>query len=46
MDIDTGVDQSEGYVARVKREENVFDPKCNSEDLKAIIVAVSFYSRF
>ncbi|CAP20425.1 Protein CBR-GRL-5 [Caenorhabditis briggsae] len=37
---DTGVDQSEGYVARVKRdEEAVFDPKCNSEDLKAIIIA-------
>ncbi|EFP00314.1 CRE-GRL-5 protein [Caenorhabditis remanei] len=37
---DTGVDQTEGYVARVKRdEEAVFDPKCNSEDLKAIIIA-------
>ncbi|EGT43677.1 hypothetical protein CAEBREN_10142 [Caenorhabditis brenneri] len=37
---DTGVDQTEGYVARVKRdEETVFDPKCNSEDLKAIILA-------
>ncbi|CAI2354543.1 unnamed protein product [Caenorhabditis sp. 36 PRJEB53466] len=37
---DTGVDQAEGYVARVKRDdETVFDPKCNSEDLKAIIVA-------
>uniref|UniRef100_A0A8R1DUM2 Ground-like domain-containing protein n=1 Tax=Caenorhabditis japonica TaxID=281687 RepID=A0A8R1DUM2_CAEJA len=36
---DTGVDQAEGYV-RVKRDdENVFDPKCNSEDLKAIILA-------
>ncbi|CAI5452767.1 unnamed protein product [Caenorhabditis angaria] len=33
----TGVDQSEGY--RVKRDdEAVFDPKCNSEDLKSIII--------
>ncbi|CAB3397095.1 unnamed protein product [Caenorhabditis bovis] len=35
---DTGVDQSEGY-RRVKRDdEAVFDPKCNSEDLKTIIL--------